>query len=252
MKILGSDYDGTFNFGGVGEEKLCAVRKWRREGNKFGIITGRNTKDLKAILEKNPELEYDFIAAFNGGYITNREGEVLYEAKCDKLSVRALVGELFVPSCESVHINADRFVCVVRDKKIPPKGVEKESLLYLEEMEELGFFRQISLRFPTAEDAAPMVEYIKKSYDGLLNPLQNNRIIDVVPFGVDKAQGLYRVMEHYGASYGDVIAAGDNVNDVDMIREFRSYAMENSVDEVKTFADYVICDVTEIFKREAK
>ena len=97
-----------------------------------------------------------------------------------------------------------------------------------------------------------MVEYIKKSYDGLLNPLQNNRIIDVVPFGVDKAQGLYRVMEHYGASHGDVIAAGDNVNDVDMIREFRSYAMENSVDEVKTFADYVICDVTEIFKREAK
>jgi hydroxymethylpyrimidine pyrophosphatase-like HAD family hydrolase len=42
MKILGSDFDGTFNCGGIGEDKINAVKKWRAAGNKFGIVSGRS------------------------------------------------------------------------------------------------------------------------------------------------------------------------------------------------------------------
>ena len=47
-----------------------------------------------------------------------------------------------------------------------------------------------------------------------------------------------------------MIAVGDNINDEDMLREFRSYAMENGVDEMKSLADGIVADVTEIFERE--
>ena len=59
-------------------------------------------------------------------------------------------------------------------------------------------------------------------------------------------------MELFGGVYDDVITVGDNVNDIDMIREFRSYAMENGVDEVKCLADVIVSDVTEIFAKELK
>ena len=50
MKILGSDFDGTFTVGGVDAGKLEALRKWRLAGNKFGIISGRS-KDFGGTLD---------------------------------------------------------------------------------------------------------------------------------------------------------------------------------------------------------
>ena len=42
MKILASDFDGTFNTGG---DSVCrnieAVLRWQKAGNQFGIVTGR-------------------------------------------------------------------------------------------------------------------------------------------------------------------------------------------------------------------
>ena len=35
MKILGCDYDGTLNYGGIDEEKIAAIEKWRKHGYFF-------------------------------------------------------------------------------------------------------------------------------------------------------------------------------------------------------------------------
>ena len=36
MKILGCDYDGTLNYGGIDEAKRAAIKKWQAQGNKLG------------------------------------------------------------------------------------------------------------------------------------------------------------------------------------------------------------------------
>ena len=72
--------------------------------------------------------------------------------------------------------------------------------------------------------------------------------MDIVPKGVNKAQGLYRLMEHYGCNYDDVIAVGDQINDMDMIREFHSYAMENGVEQIKAAANGIVSSVTELLE----
>ena len=80
--------------------------------------------------------------------------------------------------------------------------------------------------------------------------MQNGLNIDIVRADVNKATGLYRLMELTGAEYDDVITVGDNVNDYDMIKEFRSYAMESGVQSIKDLADFVIPGVTELIERE--
>ena len=102
----------------------------------------------------------------------------------------------------------------------------------------------------TDEEAAALAESVKLKYPGQLNALLNGACIDIVPWGVDKAQGMYRVMEHFGASRGDVITVGDNVNDVDMLKEFFSYAMKSGVKAALDAADGAVGNIMEIFEIE--
>ena len=51
MRLIATDYDGTLTHGGIDEEKLDAIRRWRADGNIFGIISGRGP-DFLATLQK--------------------------------------------------------------------------------------------------------------------------------------------------------------------------------------------------------
>ena len=68
MKIIGSDYDGTFTCGGVSEEKLQAVKSWQAAGHKFGIVSGRGGSFLTELQEKYPALSLDFFASCKRSY----------------------------------------------------------------------------------------------------------------------------------------------------------------------------------------
>ncbi len=68
---------------------------------------------------------------------------------------------------------------------------------------------------------------------------------------MNKAQGLYKLLEIVGGEYDDMITVGDNINDTHMIAEFRSYAMENAVQSIKDIADYITPGVTELIEKES-
>ena len=250
MKILGSDYDGTFTHGGVGDEKLAAIRAWREAGNKFGIISGRAPDFLERLKEKHSGITLDFFASCNGGYITDGDGQLLYEAPSAEVSLKELSAFLLSIGCRYVHVVGTRCLCVVLRSSDAPPEVAEDRITRLSDMPDLPFFYQVSVRLDTVEAAAVTVEQIRRAYGEAINPLQNGRAIDIVAHGVNKAYGLYRMMEHYGAAHGDVIAVGDNINDIDMIRAFRSYAMENGVPEIKALANATVADVTELLKQE--
>ena len=67
---------------------------------------------------------------------------------------------------------------------------------------------------------------------------------------MDKAKGIYMLLDILGAKYEDVIAVGDNINDLAMIKEFRSYAMDNGVELIKDLADSTVSSVTELIEKE--
>ena len=250
MKILGSDYDGTLNWGGVTPAKLAAIEKWQKAGNKFGIVSGRGNDFGKELLRQYPTLKFDFFAGCNGGYIMSANGSILYEARCADVSVLDLAADLFAWGCPYIHVNGAQYVCAVEKLENGPTYVEESKICLIEKLPTYHYFNQVSVQLESVEQSAAMVQKIQEKYGKWLNPLQNGICIDIVPVGVDKAQGMYRVMEFFGGKYDDVITVGDNVNDIDMIREFRSYAMRNGVAKVKDLAFGIVNDVTEIFEKE--
>ncbi len=244
MKIIASDYDGTLNHGGIDDAKRNAIRRWRRVGNLFGLVSGRGANDLVEFPQKH-NFECDFLLASNGAVILRPDGTVLWESRCDGSLAKPLLEYLMSLGCYWASVHTD-FACVIDERD----DERYEDEFTVATAPEIPWFNQISTILPDDDEAARVTKAIKDKYGEVLNPLQNGRCIDIVSADMNKAQGLYNFLNLIGAGYDDLITVGDNINDIDMIAEFRSYAMENGVDEVKAVADYITVGITELIEKE--
>lgn len=245
MKIIGSDYDGTLNHGGIDEEKRKAIERWRAAGNIFALISGRGPEDVLN-LYKEKQFECDYLIADNGAVILKTDGTVVSDFRCDGSIALPLLKLLFDKGCPWGNIHTG-FPCRVYADE---NDCTESSEYTLENVPEIPYFNQISTILPDYETAESVTEVIRESFGDKLNPLQNGICIDIVRADMNKAKGLYLLMDILGAEYDDIIAVGDNINDRAMIEEFRSYAMENGIDLIKELADYTTTGITELIEKE--
>lgn len=241
MKIIGSDYDGTLNHNGIDDKKINAIDAWRKAGNVFAIISGRGVVELFELYNKN-NLVCDYLIADNGAVIMKPDGTVVCDTRCDGSLAKPLLRLLFELDCPfgDVHTSFPCFVC----------AEEKENCYTPEDVPKIPFFTQISTMLDTFEEAEKVTKSVRSEFGKELNPLQNGRCIDIVRHDMNKAKGLHLLMDITGAKYEDVIAVGDNINDEDMLREFRSYAMENGVPYIKEIANDITKGITELIEKE--
>lgn len=245
MKIIGSDYDGTLNYGGIDEAKLAAIKKWRDDGNIFALVSGRGPDGVLELYEEQ-KFGCDYLIANNGAVILKPDGEEVYCAKCDPKIAKPLVKHLFENGCEFAHVQTSFYCRVFSDEK----NCTKEGEYTLETMPDVPYFSQINTQLPTFEESAKVTASVCEAFGNELNPLQNGECLDIVRKDIDKAKGLYKLAELLSAKKEDIIAVGDNINDTHMIAEFRSYAMENAVDSIKELADFITPSVTKLIEKE--
>ena len=250
MKILGSDYDGTLYQGGVSEENRARVAEWQAHGHKFGIVSGRGVDFPPKLARIYPEMKMDFFVLCNGAYIIDGEGNEIFRAGCREVSARAVVSDLLLWGCDFVHVSADTYRCILTSPEKNPGWVQETSVSLLEDFADIESFCQLSVMLGTSEEATELVGTVRQKYGAWVNPLQNGRCIDIVPKGVNKATGMARVIAHYGAMAEDACVVGDNMNDMDMIRAVRSYAMASGVEALKAVATFVVDSVAELIERE--
>lgn len=246
MKILGSDFDGTLNYGGVDEAKCEAIGAWRRAGNLFGLVSGRGPAFLQSLREHYPMLEMDYLVAYNGAFLVDAEGKILDTTVCRGVPVMELTAVLHELGCPFVYVNSVNSYTV----RIDGEPLRDGECRLADLPPDLPWFYQISVQLETVSEAETVTEKLKEIYEGRLNPLQNGICIDIVAPTVNKAEGLRRLAALYGGAEADIIAVGDNINDLDMLKAFRSYAMENGVEEVKRVAGETVTSVTELILRE--
>ena len=245
MKIIGSDYDGTLNHKGIDDIKRAAIHAWRAAGNVFAVVSGRGIDRLSEFYSKHG-FECDYFVGYNGAVIAKPDGTVVFSAECDGKVIPSLVEYILENGCFNVFIEADRSIEVCSEKI----KRDENGRLILNDIPKVGTFYQVSTMCDDCAAAEVLTAGLKANFGDVLNPLQNGICIDIVRKDINKAQGLYALMELLGAKYEDIIAVGDNVNDRDMIAEFRSYAMENAVDQIKAIADYITPGVTELIEKE--
>ena len=247
LKIIASDYDGTLNHGGIDKKKKNAISKWRKEGNIFSVISGRGAPDLIRIYKKD-NFECDYLIADNGAVIMKPNGEIVCEDKIDVSVAKPFLEFLFSQGCKWGYVQTS-FPCrVFKDDDF--EDYDEDECFTFEEIGDFEYVYQINTALDTVEEAATVTSAIKEKFGDILNPLQNGNCIDIVSVNMDKAKGLYKLVGLLNAKHENLITVGDNINDKDMIKEFRSYAMENAVPLIKELADFETPGITELIERE--
>ena len=245
MKLLGSDFDGTLNHGGIDEEKLQAIRDWRAAGNKFGVVSGRGPDFVKELKEKLGD-QFDFLISCNGGIIADADGNELHAVICDTVSIEDFCRDIYRWGGQVVDFLDDRYFRIGCDRAVT------QSYDYLvDNLPPITFFYKLCMACKNPDEARVMANKIREAYGDRVYAMQNWSMIDIAPAGVNNASGLRWLANYYGIAEEDIITVGDYDNDADMLREFASsYAMENGNDYVKSIATYTTPSVTDLIRRE--
>ncbi len=244
MKLIGSDYDGTLNHGGIDEEKLSAIRRWRAAGHIFGVVSGRGPDFIAELQEKLGD-NFDFYASCNGGVAVDALGNPLFDYRCEGVDARAFVADLLAWGAPFAYVNYDD-VCI----RVGNADTIDEIEYLVEDMPDLPYFHKMAVFLPGPDEAGALVERVREKYGDKVNPLQNWWCVDIAPYDVDKAAGLRRLAARFGVAEADIIAVGDNLNDAAMVSAFRGYAMAQGSEDLKAVAAFVTESVTDLIVKE--
>jgi Cof subfamily protein (haloacid dehalogenase superfamily) len=103
---------------------------------------------------------------------------------------------------------------------------------------------KVSLIFENLEDRQKVFGILKKRNDVTITFSDNNNV-EIMPLGVNKGKGLEIAASHAGIDMENVMALGDSINDLEMIRAAGyGVAMGNAVTELKEAAKKITlsCD----------
>lgn len=244
MRIIGSDYDGTLTAGGIDDRKLAAIAAWQKAGNCFALVTGRAMASMQDIRNEH-QLNIDYYLCCNGGVLLDRNCNLL-EHTLLPMDLSLLLDHVTALGAKYCYVAA-----VIGSYRVRLSGPKEYAFeVFREELPPITDFHGVSFRMETLEEVVSSITQLSNDFSEFLTPLRNNLNIDIVPKGVCKSAGLLRLAARLGCSSEDIIAVGDNINDLDMLNAFYSYAVASGVEEAKQAADHVTKGITELIETE--
>ncbi len=201
MKLLVSDYDGTFDTTESSEtyRNSIAVDKFRRKGNQFAFATGRSFRSIKQQTNYY-KISYDYLICSNGLAIFDKKDRLL---KSTLISKEAILKTL-------AYLNKLGYV-----KKIVLLNVYGEETKNYDEVIEILFTLQIR----NAKEA----EKIKNELSFLSSMSKFNSVL--VSSETNKVEGIQFISERFNIPHQDIITVGDEKNDIEMLLEYDGYKM---------------------------
>ena len=249
-KLAVFDMDGTIlnSKHKISKENMQAISNLEKSGVRIIIATGRPSELLKKYTN---EMEID-------DYVINCNGSVIgHPFKDDFLHQNTIDRENVIKLIDMCEENSYDYLVYTKDAVISKDN------------ERLSLFKKIGESYKE-EDKANIIQtedadYIKNNflpnkililekdpekYKGLWKRIKGFRgieytqswigALDVSPIGDTKGNAVRILCEHYGILQEEVIAFGDQLNDVSMIKYAGlGIAMGNAEDEVKSVANYV-------------
>lgn len=232
ISIAAVDLDDTLvrSDGTISDRTLATIQAWQEDGREMVIATGRPPRSTREIPDELHRLHW---ICYNGS-IVQREGEVLYEEYISAEETEWIVDQF-------LNANADLWL-----------GIESGDTLFINHpFDRPGVTHVPDLlavaRVPAAKvllrlDAYRQIEELLGELPTSVRVLISERynLVQVMPGRASKAAALQQLVETWDQSLDDVVAFGDDTNDVEMIQEAGlGVAMGNAVPEVISVADWV-------------
>lgn len=261
IKLIASDLDGTmFEKGNViPETNLKAVNDINNSNINFTICTGKTYSLFKNICE---DIGTGYGIFGNGNQIINlKTGEEIYRkllrnedvlfcintAKKLKLHVHLYTNKEVITE-KLLYMDLRNFELTKNDKNI---DLEFKIVTDIQEYVERENPEILKLVISAEKDLASLKKEFVKNKNLQVNLIRKvdkyrdeiigkeYEYLDIMPAGINKEQAL-EVLENYlKIDKSEVLAIGDNLNDLEMIKDSGvGIAVANAYDEVKEVANY--------------
>jgi 5-amino-6-(5-phospho-D-ribitylamino)uracil phosphatase len=232
-QILAVDLDDTLlrSDKSLAPITLELLLEWRSRGNRIVIATGRPPRSVGEAL---PDELWDVPwICYNGAEI--------------RISGASAYQDLLTPADTREII--DIILCALPDATL---GLEIEDVLYLNRHWARPSPYEVVDLLTVANRAAAKILFFHEdidNLDGVFTGLPGSaqvmvstkyRLVQVMSHSADKANALRHLVSTWDMDMGSVIAFGDDINDVGMVRDSGvGVAVENAVPEVKAVADRI-------------
>lgn len=228
-KVLISDYDQTFY---VNDEDIEVnkkmVQEFRNDGNLFVIATGRSFMDLQKKI-KQYNLMYDYTILDHGAIILDEKNNVIFNAYIEPKVIKDIKEDICLEKSISY------FCCSLFESRVE---FEHENLT------------KIDVKYSNKEDAWNINEYINKKYGEFVNSyFLSSNAIEIISNKTNKSYAIKYLLEFLGIEdKSNVYTIGDGYSDIDMVKDFDGFRMEDSVPELKECTTKSVKSVSELIK----
>jgi len=253
-KLVVTDMDGTLlnSEKKISEGNLKTIKTLKSRGVKFVIATGRLDTMIKSYLK---QIENDTpVICCNGALIRNSlKNEFYYANDIDNescLKVSEICNKYSVPFIlyceETVYSNSVNFkIKSLYDYNSKVSDEYKVKIRITSDIFNEVNGKERIFKILVIIDDNKLFEQVKNeinSLEGLVAYKSDVNFLDVMHSGVDKGDALNKLAQIMNISREEIIAIGDNHNDVGMLKNAGySIAMENGEKVAKDAADYITC-----------
>lgn len=249
-KVLFLDMDGTTlnDQVEIPKENLEAMRAALKAGHEIVVTTGRPTASTKKLLEQwgLDKIGCRYVISFNGGTVLDAiSGEIIYEKTIPVEWMKMVAHEakqrgVYVHTYEGNYVLADQDCEELRSytKRL---RMEARMVSDLEQNIEKAACKFLAIDLKDYEKLEAFRKVMQEEFEGKLDLFFSNRqYLEIVPRGVSKGSALEAFCAKMGIPIANSISAGDENNDISMIRSAGvGCAVANARPEVKAAADYV-------------
>ena len=257
ISVVVSDFDGTIIKPGMlapKERFFKNVERLIEHGIPFVAASGRQYTNLRRIL--NPIADkIDFIAE-NGCLVVHND-KIIYKSvtpwEVEKELLNDLMahteGHIAVSGANTLYIlNRNEWFVDLMQNKVKNNVTVVESFNDIDDD-----IIKTSILWTTGIPKEPEKWFHEKYDSSLAVANGGNGWLDFNPLGSSKGTALRVLADCIGVPTSEMIAFGDNENDIAMLKEVGiSYAVDTALPHVKEVCDYVCEDVDDVLEKMLK
>lgn len=250
IKLVAIDLDGTLLTGdkGISERNKIALAKAKAAGVKIVICTGRPLKAISTFLQElNLEEAGDYSITFNGGLVQkNDTGEIMEKKVMTTQDVHDLyeLGQMLDLPIDTIS-DGDVYQLPSAPKRESLYSVLNNLLKFypatIDEITDERLYNKVVVAYDANYLDQQIAKIPQSFYERYEIIKTRDTLLEFMPKGVTKAYGISLLAKDLGIEQAEVMAIGDEENDLPMI-EYAGVgvAMGNAVPMVKEAADVVV------------
>lgn len=228
-KILVSDYDQTFYLNDEDIEKnKKSVEEFRKKGNTFAFATGRSYFDFMNKAEQY-KLKWDYLIINHGATILDKNNNIISNYTIDNDVIKNIKKDLEIEKAIKY------FCCNLENSRT---NFNDKDLTKIHAKYEKNKAEQIN-------------SLINKKYAEFVNCyFVSGNAVEIISNKTCKSNAIEEIVQIEKVNRENIFTIGDGYSDIEMIKNYNGYCMEESVQELlKICNGKIVKSVSELIEK---